>query len=73
MNDQTTSTVTTTSRRSLLVGGAGVVAAASLSAATLATAAEHAHSSVSPRPTLNGSPVSNESLGALNSLKTHAL
>src|SRR5208282_3876882 len=48
MNNRTTSGVTTTSRRSILVGGAGVVAAASLSATTLATAAEHAHSSVSP-------------------------
>ena len=48
MNDRTTSTVTTTSRRGLLVGGVGVLAAASLSATTLATAGEHAHSSVSP-------------------------
>src|SRR5271154_1116048 len=48
MNDRTTSTISTTSRRSLLVGGAGVVAAASLTATMLATAAEQAHSSVSP-------------------------
>jgi non-heme chloroperoxidase len=48
MNDRTTSTVTTTSRRGLLVGGVGVLAAASLSATTLATAGEHAQSSVSP-------------------------
>ena len=47
MNNRTTSTVATTSRRNILVGGAGVVAAASLSATALATAAEHAHSSVS--------------------------
>jgi non-heme chloroperoxidase len=47
MNDRTVSTVTTTSRRSILVGSAGVLAAAGLSAATLATAAEAAHS-VSP-------------------------
>ena len=37
-----------TSRRSLLVGGAGILAAASLSSVTLATAAEHTLSSVSP-------------------------
>jgi non-heme chloroperoxidase len=48
MNDRTTSTASTTSRRSLLVGGAGAVAAASLTATMLATAAEQAHSSVSP-------------------------
>jgi non-heme chloroperoxidase len=48
MNERTTSTVTTTSRRSLLVGGAGVLVAASLSATTLASAAEHTHSPVSP-------------------------
>jgi non-heme chloroperoxidase len=47
MNDRMTSTVTTTSRRDILVGGAGVLAAASLSAPTLAIAAEHAHSSES--------------------------
>jgi non-heme chloroperoxidase len=44
MNDRSISTVTTTSRRSILVGSAGVLAAAGLSAATLATAAEVAHS-----------------------------
>jgi hypothetical protein len=49
MSDRTISTVITTSRRDVLVGGAGILAAASLSAATLATAAEHTHSSVSPR------------------------
>jgi non-heme chloroperoxidase len=48
MSDRTTSTATTTSRRDVLVGGAGILAAASLSAATIATAAEHTHSSVSP-------------------------
>ena len=48
MSDRTTFTVTTTSRRSLLVGGAGVLAAATLPATTLAAAAEHMHSSVSP-------------------------
>src|SRR6202453_2012940 len=48
MNERTTSTVTTTSRRSLLVGGAGVLVAASLPATTLASAAEHTHSPVSP-------------------------
>ena len=37
-----------TSRRSLLIGGAGILAAASLSSVTLATAAEHTLSSVSP-------------------------
>src|SRR5258708_18532628 len=47
MNDRTIATVTTTSRRSILVGSAGVLAAAGLSATTLATAAEVAHS-VSP-------------------------
>jgi len=48
MSDRTISTVITTSRRDVLVGGVGIIAAASLSAATLATAAEHTHSSVSP-------------------------
>jgi non-heme chloroperoxidase len=48
VNDRTTSTVATTSRRSLLVGGAGVLAVASLSATTLATAAEQTHSPSSP-------------------------
>ena len=48
MSDLTTSTLTKTSRRSLLVGGAGILAAASLSSVTLAAAAEHTLSSVSP-------------------------
>jgi non-heme chloroperoxidase len=48
MNEWTTSTVNKTSRRSLLVGGAGVLVAASLSATTLARAAEHTQSPVSP-------------------------
>jgi non-heme chloroperoxidase len=48
LNDRRTSTVATTSRRALLVGGAGVLAVASLSATTLATAAEHTHSPSSP-------------------------
>jgi non-heme chloroperoxidase len=48
MNERTTSTVITTSRRSVLVSGAGVLAAASLSSTSLAAAAEHTHSSVSP-------------------------
>jgi non-heme chloroperoxidase len=48
MNDALTSTVPMTSRRGMLVAGLGVLAVASLSATTLATAAEHLHSSSSP-------------------------
>jgi non-heme chloroperoxidase len=48
VSDGLTSTVPMTSRRGLLVGGAGVLTVASLSATTLATAAEHLHSSSSP-------------------------
>src|ERR1700689_183133 len=51
VSDGLTSTFPMTSRRDLLVAGAAVLAAASLSSKALAAAAEHTHSSVSPKGT----------------------